>query len=61
MFNEAKVDLNEVLRLEPNNKQAKHDMEIVIKKTKQVSSYFCRQYSNLLIKKINLECCKKKL
>jgi len=41
MFNEAKIDLNEVLKLEPNNKQAKLDMEVVNSKTKQVGSNFC--------------------
>lgn len=37
MFNESKKDLNEILKLEPNNKQAKFDIEVVNKKIKQVS------------------------
>lgn len=41
MFNEAKIDLIEVLKLEPNNIQAKLDMEVVNSKTKQVGSNFC--------------------
>lgn len=53
MYNEAKKDLNEILKLEPNNKQAKLDMEIVNNKMKQVgriyyvNTYFC---NNLLTK-----------
>ncbi|KAE9541658.1 hypothetical protein AGLY_003649 [Aphis glycines] len=35
MFNEAKKDLLNVLKLEPNNKQAKNDIEIVNNKIKQ--------------------------
>jgi len=36
MFNEAKKDIQNVLKLEPNNKQAKVDIEVVNKKIKQV-------------------------
>lgn len=36
MYNEAKKDLNEILKLEPNNKQAKLDIEVVNKKIKSV-------------------------
>lgn len=36
MYNDAKNDLNEILKLEPNNKQAKLDMEFVNNKMKQV-------------------------
>lgn len=36
MYNEAKEDLLNVLKLEPNNKQAKNDIEIVNNKIKQV-------------------------
>lgn len=35
-YNEAKTDLNKILELEPNNKQAKFDIEVVNNKTKQV-------------------------
>lgn len=38
MYNEAKKDLDKVLKLEPNNKQAKLDVEVVNNKiVKQVS------------------------
>lgn len=36
MYNEAKKDLNEVLKLEPNNKQAKLDTKLVNSKLQQV-------------------------
>ncbi|KAL4149738.1 hypothetical protein QTP88_003611 [Uroleucon formosanum] len=35
MYNEAKKDIKDVLKLEPNNKQAKADMEVVYNKIKQ--------------------------
>lgn len=37
MYNEAKEDLNKILKLEPNNKQAKIDLELVNNKIKKVS------------------------
>lgn len=40
MYNEAKNDLNEILKLEPNNKQAKLDMEFVNNKMKQVGRIY---------------------
>lgn len=40
MYNDAKNDLNEILKLEPNNKQAKLDMEVVNNKIKQVEIIF---------------------
>jgi len=40
MYNEAKQDLNKVLKLEPNNKQAKIDLELLNQKIKLV----CRIY-----------------
>lgn len=43
MYNEAKKDLNEILKLEPNNKQAKLDIEVVNKKIQKVSKI---NYSN---------------
>jgi len=36
MYNEAKKDIQDILKLEPNNKQAKLDIEVVNNKTKQV-------------------------
>lgn len=52
MYNEAKNDLNEILKLEPNNKQAKLDMEIVNDKTKQVGKLNVNHciYNNLQIR-----------
>lgn len=38
MLNEAKKDLNEVLRQEPNNKQAKIEIEVVNNKIIQVGN-----------------------
>lgn len=40
MYNEAKKDIKDVLKLEPNNKQAKADMEVVYNKIKQVGGIF---------------------
>lgn len=40
MYNEAKKDINEVIKLEPNNKQAKHDIEVINNKIKQVGRYW---------------------
>jgi len=40
MYNEAKKDLLNVLKLEPNNKQAKSDLEVVNNKFKQVGKKF---------------------
>jgi len=36
MYNEAGRDILDILKLEPNNKQAKLDIEVVNNKTKQV-------------------------
>jgi len=36
MYNEAKKDIQDILKLEPNNKQAKVDIEVVNNKIKQV-------------------------
>jgi len=38
MYSEAINDLKEVLKLEPNNKQANIDLEVVNNKIKQVCS-----------------------
>jgi len=49
MYNEAKKDIHGVLKLEPNNKQAKLDIEVVNNKIKQVVGKFhiCA-FTNLL-------------
>lgn len=39
MYFEAKNDLNKILELEPKNKQAKLDLEVLNNKTKQVRKY----------------------
>jgi len=36
MYNEAKRDIQDILKLEPNNKQAKLDIEVVNIKIKKV-------------------------
>lgn len=36
MYDEARRDIQDILKLEPNNKQAKLDIEVVNNKTKQV-------------------------
>lgn len=41
MYNKAQNDLIQVLKLEPNNKQAKLDMEVVNNKITLVSLTFC--------------------
>lgn len=40
MYDEAIKDLNKILKLEPSNKQAKIDIEVVNNKIKQVSKNF---------------------
>lgn len=40
MYDEAIKDLNKILKLEPNNKQAKLDIEVVNNKIKQVGKNF---------------------
>jgi len=40
MYNEAKKDILDILKFEPNNKQAKDDIEVVNKKIKQVRRIF---------------------
>lgn len=49
MYDEAIKDLNKILKLEPSNKQAKHDLEVVNNKIKQVGktlnvNVFCNNY-----------------
>jgi len=40
MYDEAKKDIQDVLKLEPNNQQAKLDTEVVNNKIKQVGGIF---------------------
>jgi len=50
MYDEAIKDLNEILKLEPNNKQAKMDLEVANNKIKQVA---VQKNSDIIIKKTN--------
>jgi len=51
MYNEAKQDLNKVLKLEPNNKQAKIDLELLNQKIK-LNNVTQKKTDNKLQKKI---------
>lgn len=61
MYDEAMKDLNRVLRLEPNNKQSKIDLEVLNNKIKQVYNKSHKFVIIIINNKLCIGCYKKNI